>query len=153
MRALDILMKVKTIQRDFDPVAIDLLNGKIVATGCGTVISSSWRRNRTVEKLQEIFRTVDFHYPEKIIDKTGVFFDWIKHGFHVPSIRGLEIKVWLDLNVRKTPTGFDFKDFTYCILDDDPDMLLEQRNNFVKTTNQEGLTLEKAREVIKILNG
>lgn len=139
--------------RDFDPVAIDLLNGIVVATGCEIVISSSWRKNRTIEKLQEIFKDVGFHCPERIIGKTGVFFDWIKPGFHVPSIRGLEIKVWLDLNVRKTPTGFDNNQYNYCILDDDSDMLLEQKDNFVKTATWHGLTEHCAKEVIKILNG
>ena len=82
----------------------------------------------------------------------GKFFDWIKHGFHVPSIRGLEIKVWLDLNVRKTPTGFNNNQYTYCILDDDSDMLLEQKDNFVKTATWCGLTEHCAGEVITILN-
>lgn len=136
-----------------NPSCIEHLNTIVQQTSCEIVISSSWRKTFTVKELQDIFEENGFKYPEKIIGVTGVFYEWIKPGVHLPSVRGLEVKVWLDLNVRKTPTGFNNNQYTYCILDDDSDMLYEQRNSFIKTTNQEGLTLEKAREVIKILNG
>lgn len=42
-------------------------------------------------------------------------------------------------------------DYSYVILDDDSDMLYEQRNYFVQTT-QEGLTEEDVSKAIKILN-
>ena len=47
------------------------------------------------------------------------------------------------------------KDITlesYVILDDDPDMLLEQKDNFVKTSWRDGLTALHTRKAIKILN-
>ena len=41
----------------------------------------------------------------------------------------------------------------YCILDDDSDMLYDQRNNFVQTNAcGSGLTKRLANKVIKILN-
>lgn len=135
-----------------NPLCMDHLNTIVQQTGCEIAISSSWRKTFSLKELQDIFEENGFKYPEKIIGCTGVFYEWIKPGVHCPSVRGLEIKVWLDLNVRKTPTGFNNNDYAYCILDDDSDMLLEQKDNFVKTSNQEGLTLEKARQVIMILN-
>ncbi len=42
------------------------------------------------------------------------------------SVRGNEIKSWLEKNIDIVET--------YCIIDDDEDMLSEQLNNFVKTS-------------------
>ena len=41
---------------------------------------------------------------------------------------------------------------SYVILDDDPDMLLEQKDNFVKTSWRDGLTALHTRKAITILN-
>jgi len=43
-------------------------------------------------------------------------------------------------------------EYNYCIIDDDTDMLYEQRNNFVNTDPQTGLTLDNVSKVIEILN-
>lgn len=136
-----------------NPSCIEHLNTIVQQTGCEIVISSSWRKTFSLTELQDVFEENGFKYPEKIIGCTGVFYEWIKPGVHLPSVRGLEIKVWLDLNVRKTPTGFNNNQYNYCILDDDSDMLLEQKDSFVKTSTWCGLTSWKVEEVIKILNG
>lgn len=136
----------------FDPSTIELLTNIVLATDCEIVISSSWRRGKTIEQLQELFREVGFEHSHKIISKTDSSYNWIQKGLHVPSIRGLEIKVWLDLNVRKTNKGFTNNDYTYCILDDDTDMLLEQKNNFINIDPQTGLTQYNVDQVIEILN-
>lgn len=136
----------------FDPAAIELLNDIVLATECEIVISSSWRKGRNVHQLQDILREVGFRHPGKIIGTTDSSYNWLKPGVHCPSIRGLEIKVWLDLNVRKTKKGFTNDDFTYCILDDDTDMLYEQKDNFVNTNPQVGLTPDDNSRAIKILN-
>lgn len=135
-----------------DPNCVQQLNEIVSCTNCDIVISSSWRKTFGIEELKDLFEQNGFLYSDNIVGTTGVFYDWIKPGLHVPSIRGLEIKVWLDLNVRKTPTGFTNNDFTYCIVDDDTDMLLAQLSNFVNTISTSGLTKENAQEIIRILN-
>jgi hypothetical protein len=66
--------------------------------------------------------------------------------------RGFEIQQWIDDNNIKC----------YCIIDDDNDMLPSQKNNFVRTANNQdhpdcidigyGLTRKCAERVVEILN-
>lgn len=79
----------------------------------------------------------------------------------VPSAyipRGTEIKNYLSVkhnypcyewNLNKCTTDVE----TYVIIDDDGDMLLEQKDNFVQTSMKVGLTKQNADEVVEILNG
>lgn len=152
LRTLAIANKTRNNKFHFDPAAIELLTEIVLATGCEIVISSSWRKNRTIEQLQQIFTEVGFEHSHKIIGKTDSSYNWLKPGVHCPSIRGLEIKVWLDLNVRKTESGFTNNNFTYCILDDDIDMLYEQNWQFIHTDPQTGLSSYNVNRAIDILN-
>ena len=69
---------------------------------------------------------------------------------YLGTIRGLEIKKYIEKYPDKH-NGDEIE--TYCIIDDDIDMLYEQKDNFVKTdAYYGGLTKEKADEVIRILN-
>lgn len=84
------------------------------------VISSTWRRNKTVHELQEILNNSGATF--KIIGKTGV---------DESRIRGVEINNYLgNLNAE----------CRYVIIDDDSDMLLQQQHNFFQTDNYSGLT-------------
>jgi len=56
------------------------------------------------------------------------------------QVRGKEIKAWLDQHPEVEK---------YAILDDDSDMLEEQKPNFFQTTWQTGITEEIAENVIK----
>ncbi len=135
----------------FDPTAIELLTNIVITTDCEIVISSSWRKGRTVEQLQQIFTEVGFEHSHKIIGTTDYSYNWLKPAIHCPSIRGLEIRVWLELCVKMVnPDHQD--EYNYCILDDDDDMLYQQRFNFVNTDPQTGLTIEDVDIAIRILN-
>ncbi len=135
----------------FDPSAIELLNDICAATGCEIVISSSWRKRKTLDEFYDLFKSVGFKYPGSFAGTTDVFYNWIKPKVHCPSIRGLEIRVWLETNIKMVNPAHQFE-YTYCILDDDTDMLLEQKNNFVNTDPQVGLTSDDVSKVIRILN-
>jgi len=135
----------------FDPTAIKLLTDIVLATNCDIVISSSWRKGRTIERLRELFTEVGFKHSHKIIGKTDSLYNWLLPKVHCPSIRGLEIRVWLETNIKKINPIYQ-NDYIYCILDDDTDMPFEQKDNFVNTDVQTGLTIEDAGSVIKILN-
>ncbi len=135
----------------FNPVAVNLLNAIVEQTECHIVISSSWRK-RDTEWIRKVFKDRSFKYPERIVGETMRGYQCVEKSAHLPIPRGVEIKAWLDLFVRKTPAGFTNNNYQYAILDDDSDMLLEQKDNFVKTKGEEGLTVKNAERVLWIFN-
>jgi hypothetical protein len=149
---------------EFDPESINQLNRIIDETGANVVISSTWRHGRTIEQLQEILEKVGFR--GVIIDKTPSFYikgvdeNGEKFSYTVP--RGCEIDSWLESKgkFRRVNWSRDLQiEYleeslvkNYVILDDDSDMLLTQKEHFVKTLSMDGLTKEKADECVNILN-
>lgn len=111
------------------------LVGKIqLYTDCSIVISSSWRHHpEAMDILKDKFNDV--------IDKTPDLYDDLNAGKHI--LRGDEIQAWLDNHPEVT---------RYAILDDDSDILDEQKPNFFKTTFKTGLTDDTANSVIEHLN-
>ena len=117
----------------------DALNPELVKKlnklDCEVVISSSWGcdNGQTWKKL----RRKGFNL--KVIDYTEhheMGSDWI--------VRGNSIKKWLHDNMG-------IADYQYAILDDDGDMLLEQKDHFVKTDFFTGLTDQDVENVKGIL--
>jgi len=108
---------------------IKLLNALCEETESVVVISSTWRKNKTVDELKTIFSFCGGTF--NIIDKTPVT------GYE----RGTEISLWLKDNCEKyfNVPYYDF--YRYAIIDDDSDMLLTQQYNFFQTDNYTGLTL------------
>ena len=137
---------------EFDPLTIEQLNLLTDKTNAKIVISSTWRMGRTIDELKNIFKKVGIK--GEIIGVTPYL--TFNDGYGVE--RGNEIKRWIDLNcVRWWDKIFDEKEKnitleSYVILDDDPDMLLEQKDNFVRTSWRDGLTALHTRKAIKILN-
>jgi hypothetical protein len=77
-------------------------------------------------RLQEYFGKLGIK-PEYVIDATP--------QLHFPNrVRGHEIAYWLE--------NCEFGDVEYAIIDDDSDMLPEQRDRFVHTTNRDGITFD-----------
>lgn len=143
----------KTMQRHRGVIGIDpymaLLVDRIVqATGCEVVLSSTWRL--WPETREEVKRQVC-----QFIDTTpqllrsmsnGGFIngeDYDGKGGYQSASRGYEIQDWLDRHPEVTQ---------YAILDDDSDMLAQQKPNFFKTTWDDGLNEEIANRVIAHLN-
>ena len=118
------------------------------------VISSSWRTGylkKTKEKLAEH----GFRHADKIVGETIRGYHHVIKGCHLPIPRGVEVKAWLDLNVRKTTEGFTgqlFSDYVYAILDDDSDFLIEQEGFLCKCRSDTGLTATIAWKVIELLD-
>lgn len=122
-------------------------------TGSKIVISSSWRSDG-LDKMKEMWKYRDL--PGEVIDITPNEYHLVKIGkfkFYDDVKRGDEIQYWIDENFDEIET--------YCIIDDTDDMLLDQKDNFVKTLNKNhkdsvdigyGLTKECSRKVIEILN-
>ena len=135
------------------------LLGKILAeTGASIVLSSSWRYS-TLERTKEHMEIEGFLFNDKLVGVTIRAYQWLERGtgIHLSIPRGVEIKQWIDTHVH-SDNGKDWerkklgKDFTYVILDDDTDMLLEHKDHFVNTKSEIGLTDEDVQKAIAILN-
>jgi hypothetical protein len=109
---------------------VEWLNGLCKNTNSVVVVSSTWRHGRSIEDLQELF------------DKCGGTFKVIgKTGSCGCRIRGVEIHEWLKKNIDKEEHGVHYFDYySYVILDDDSDMLLNQGPHFFQTDTYSGLT-------------
>jgi len=148
----------------FDPGAMFHLNNICdLVPELEIIISSSWRIGRTIEQLREDFIKGGFKYPERIIDKTPRIFKFRQGQFQAYSSapRGLEVDEWIHDNCYMMHEGFSYKEelewreanpFNYVIVDDDGDMLYHQRDHFVQTKANQGLTIQSANRILKILN-
>jgi hypothetical protein len=133
--------------------------GKILAqTDAKIVLSSSWRC-ATLEKTKEHMEKEGFLFNDKLIGVTIRAYQYLEYGMpvHLSIPRGVEIKQWIDTHIH-SDNGINFerkklgKDFNYVILDDESDMLLEHKNNFIHTKGDIGLTVNDVRTAVKILN-
>jgi len=148
---------------EFDPGSVECLNWITDATGAKIVVSSTWRRGRTIEELQELLKSVGV--TGEVIGKTPSLGTPTRYdgdgdvGYTIP--RGCEIDYWLKQNKFQrinwsieVQKDFDKKSqvSNYIILDDDSDMLYNQREHFFKTPQLTGLDTEIAKQVIFFLN-
>lgn len=134
-----------------DNEKVELVKQICDATGAKIVISSSWRRytlEQTIEEItnqESVYGHNPFPYPEYIIDIISRMYAF-KYGnkeTHYGLCRGVEIDRWL----------WEHKDVTnYVILDDDSDMLLCQKEHFIKTHALRGISKRDVEKAIKILN-
>lgn len=161
---------------DFEPELLDNLRIILKETKAKIVLSSSWRYHdlkTTIEKLKE------FNFPEDILSEfVGVTiraYHFVETGQAIYLCRGIEIQTWIDNNLKYPWKGnpehedkykiYDKdgrfikmkstklnKDYSYVILDDDNDMLLSQKQNFIRCDGNVGLTLKDVNKAIKILN-
>jgi hypothetical protein len=126
----------------FDPLCVQSLKQIIDQTGASIVISSTWRMAGldtmvSLWKDRELPGTVVSITPRKLPTSSG----WSEWGTHSAS-RGEEIDEWLGNNVWDS----------FCIIDDDTDMMKYQLPFFVRTETHAGLTPELANKAISILN-
>lgn len=97
------------------------------------VVSSTWRKHKTINALKKIFDTNRI-LSDRMIGITPVD----------PSrYRGNEIKEYLDGHPEVT---------SFVILDDDTDMI-PYMDNLVKTDSRDGLTFSKAERAIEMFGG
>lgn len=155
----------------FDLEKVMMIQRLCDETGARVVVTSSWRR-RTVQEMIDtcieawaggvggIAHSIN-DVPQWITDIAGVTdraYSHIKKDggvYYMP--RGLEIRWWIDNNVKNADGKYNEyneygKDYRYVILDDDTDMLLEQQSVFVQTDSLNGVSEDDIDKCISILN-
>lgn len=134
---------------------IELLNQIIEQTNSKIVVSSTWRLGRTKHELQNLLDKCGLK--GEVIDKTPHLGG--KDGYGIP--RGCEIELWLKKNdfQRVNWSKEAQKEYlkkskvkNYIILDDDSDMLYNQKEHFICTSGFDGLTQDHVDKAIEILN-
>ena len=132
--------------------SIGWLNELIEKTDAKIVISSTWR-GRGAEYMQKVLNFEGVYC--EVIDETGYKLKVLKHKVEKPLhdsfldydcygiLRGEQIEDWL----LQHP---EVKE--YVILDDDSDMLLKQKDNFVNVSNEYGFSRLDYVKAIEILS-
>jgi len=115
----------------FNPLAVEMIKRLIEEFKSSIVISSTWRFAFVKELKNELIKSGLVKYLHK---------DW-KTPEAYPSHRGEEINLWLDNH----PEAID-----YVIIDDDENILEEQKNWFIRTDINEGMTEEHYYKVRQI---
>lgn len=111
---------------------VGLLNKLIEETNAKIVVSSTWRLGQTDESMESTLRCIGIK---------GGYLGMTKDlRYEQPdTFRGNEILRWVKDN--KGIIGKDYYDFrSYVILDDDSDMLLWQKENYVNCDPEIGMT-------------
>jgi hypothetical protein len=132
--------KEKPHRLDMPADTITLLNEICERSGAIVVVSSTWRRDdRLRRKLHRNGFTGRFHRDWRTPYGEDIPLPWTHHLDFIQ--RGDEIADWL----RRHPPD------RFCIIDDDSDMLDEQKPFFIKTEFEQGMTREHVERVIVIL--
>ena len=117
-----------------DPKKLNLIIKIIQETSAKIVITSSWKRNKTLEVFKNKYlRGFNPLFVESIVSLTR----------DLSPCRGEEIQYYL--NIHEVDS--------YVILDDDSDMLESQLLNFVQTDTYFGISEREVDICIELLNG
>jgi hypothetical protein len=126
----------------YSPNCVAILNSITGWTKAKIVVSSTWRLGVTLVDLQVQLRSMGI--TGQVIGKTEDL--RVLDGY-----RGNEILKWIKDNKDILSYNFYHEYKSYVILDDDTDMLLWQKDNFVHTDGNLGLTDLDAAKAIRIL--
>lgn len=118
-------------------------------TGAKIVYTSSWRNS--IDIKHDNFHGIENYAISKTPKLVIENIDEEKYNFPLSIPRGAEIKEWIYKNEDIIKTEMYEAEYDYVILDDDDDMLYEQRNNFIKIDPWKGITEKDVKKAIKIL--
>ena len=121
----------------YSPRCINKLNDLIKATDARVVLSSTWRLGISLDQAKTLLKGM------------GVLGEVIGMTEYLPesyTCRGNEINKWITDNKDE----FDYRG--YVILDDDSDMLLWQKDNYVNCDPEIGMTDRTVARAVAILN-
>jgi histidinol phosphatase-like enzyme len=129
---------------EFDPEAIKTLEDVIIETDCKIIISSSWRKSRTVAELKEIFSHYGEIISKVIVGKTGNF----------PRVCQRQDEIKLYLEYYKNDKKIEVESFV--VIDDEVEYdIYDLPNNTVSTKSDDGLRglrYYMKEKIINILN-
>jgi len=134
----------------------ELLEIILKETDAKIVLSSSWRKHNVKDSIDFMLMS-GFRFCNSIIGVTIRAYHYLQKGVHLSIPRGVEIKQWIDTNIH-SENGKNYNpkelgvDYNYVILDDDTDMLLEHKDNYVSIDGNIGLSLIDVYKAIYILN-
>jgi len=130
--------KHRTPKDHLDPQQVKRLQKIVDNTGAKIVVSSTWRYGTMFRELLDALKHHGF---------TGEIIGRTKTDSCSDCLRGNQILRWVRDHVK------DYHRFgDYVILDDDSDMLYWQKDNFVHTSWETGLTDKDVDLAINILN-
>lgn len=139
---------LNTPKGKFDQKAIGKLRRLLERCDAKVIISSTWRL-QGVEYIRQLWK--EYHLPGEVTDLTpscnSITFssaDGTKEWQCLHEAKGLEIAEWLRLNAKEP--------YRYVILDDEEDILFNQREHLVKVDGSKGLDKADVRVAIQILN-
>ena len=122
---------------------VALLNELTEQTGAGIVVSSTWRIGETDATMETVLRGMGIE--GKYLGMTGL--EALKEEY---ILRGNEILSWIKRNESLCGEYYKFR--SYVILDDDSDMLLWQKDNYVNCDPTIGMTERTVFKAKAILN-
>ena len=126
----------------YSPRCVERLNKLIEATSAKIVLSSTWRIGLNLEQVQEIMDIMGISC--EVIGIT----DYLVERY---NFRGNEIYKWIKDNSKVYSIDeFDYRSFV--ILDDDTDMLMWQKDNYVNCDPEIGMTDRTVAKATAILN-
>ncbi|CAL9975594.1 hypothetical protein VPHK567_0197 [Vibrio phage K567] len=127
----------------YSPRCVLLLNEIVQKTNAKIVLSSTWRHGLTIDDVNELFTNMNIH-----AECVGITRDFSEHKW---SFRGNEIIDYIQRHKDdQCSSEFVYRD--YVILDDDTDMLLWQKNNYINCDPEIGLTDRTVSKAIAVLN-
>lgn len=147
----DFYSKTRGRSGDFDPEAIALLN-QLKDLDVEVVVSSSWGEDGMTQ-----LKNVGLELP--IIGCTEHFYtDWLCRGneiekWLVMTFGGMATKYGCDETGRPYYQKYNHVDgdYEFVIFDDDCDFLLGQKDNFIQTSRETGITQKDIDKAIAIL--
>jgi len=107
----------------FNPLAVEMIRRLVEEYDASIVFTSTWRYGLVKELKNELNKSGLIKYLHK---------DWKTLVIH-PNHRGDEINLWLNNHLEA---------IDYVIIDDDENILEEQKNRFIKTDINDGMTEE-----------
>ncbi|AFN37389.1 hypothetical protein pp2_156 [Vibrio phage phi-pp2] len=128
----------------YSPRCVDRLNDLVEMTDARIVLTSVWRCGLSIDEINTMLRAMGVN--AECIGKT----DMLDHKYSW-AFRGNEILKWIhDNEERIGKRRYEYR--SYVILDDDTDMLLWQRHNYVNCDPEIGMTDRVVAKAAAILN-
>lgn len=121
---------------NLDPICIKLIRNIVETFQCKIIITSCWRVYSSLEHFHQMFNLYGWDTRDIIIDFTPIGLE----GF-----RGKDIDNWME-------SAYNIREDKYIIIDDNDDLLEEQKQYLIKTNTDYGFNFDDFEKAIKLLS-